>query len=101
MQNRKKINLFLFLCIAFLLPLISGFLQRSTPSLAIQFILYGIEAAAPSVAVLLVAAKERNLRTFFRENFSNKKIASALILPVTVAFSTMLLTKMISCILLK
>lgn len=101
MLSRKKMNLFLFLCIAFLLPLISVFLQRSTPRLVIQFILYGIEAAAPSVAALLVAAKERNFRTFFQGNFSNKKIAPALILPVTVAFSTMLLTKIISCILLK
>lgn len=101
MLNRTKINLFLFLCIAFLLPLISVFLQRSTPSLVIQFILYGIEAAAPSVAALLVAVKERNLRTFFRGNFSEKKIAPALILPVTIAFSTMILTKILSCILLK
>lgn len=101
MLNRKNMNLFLFLCIAFLLPLISVFLQRSTPSLVIQFILYGIEAAAPSVAALLVAVKERNFRTFFRENLSKKKIATALILPVTIAFSTMLLTKIISCILLK
>ncbi|MDE7133458.1 MAG: hypothetical protein K2O65_16985, partial [Lachnospiraceae bacterium] len=98
MLNRKKMNLFLFLCIAFLLPLISVFLQKSTPSLVIQFILYGIEAAAPSVAALLVAVKGRNLRAFFRENFCEKKMVTALMLPVIVAFSTMLLTKIISCI---
>lgn len=101
MLYRKNMNLFLFLCIAFLLPLISVFLQKSTPSLVIQFILYGIEAAAPSVAALLVAVKERNLRAFFRENFCEKRMVTALILPVIVALSTMLLTKIISCILLK
>lgn len=101
MLDRKNMNLFLFLCIAFLLPVISIFLQRLTVSSLIQFILYGIEAAAPSIAAIVVVVKERNLRTFFRGNFNTKKMAAALTLPAAVAFSTMFLAKVIGCLLLK
>lgn len=101
MLYRQYKNLFFFLCITFLLPIISVFLQIITKGNTIKFILYGIEAASPSIAAIIIIAKNKNLSSFFNENFKTKMITASLLFPVIIAFMTMFLAKIIVCLLLK
>lgn len=94
-------NLFLFLAITFLLPLILVFLQIHTENLTLKFVLYGIEAAAPSIVALSMIAYNRKLAFFFKENFKTQKLKEAIILPVIMSFATMFLAKIIACFLLR
>ena len=98
---RQYKNLILFLGIAFLLPVISIFLQMRTENSTLKFILYGIEAAAPSISALIMIAKNRRIRVFFRENFKTQKLMTAILLPICIAFITMFLAKIIACSLMK
>lgn len=94
-------NVIIFFCIAFFLPFISVYLQTLTKSPIMKFILYGIEAAAPSIATIIIIVKNRIFKSFFIENFKTKTIIRAILLPVVIAFMTMFLSKIIACFLLK
>lgn len=101
MSGRQYKDLLLFLGITFLLPLISVYLQNLAPNAIVKFILYGVEAAAPSIAAIIIIVKNKKITLFFRKNFRTKRIITALILPVVIAFLTMFLAKIIACFLLK
>lgn len=94
-KQYKDINL--FLCITFLFPLIPVYLQSIIHSTTITFILYGIEAASPSIAALLLIYKNKNLMVYFKKTFENKPYLKSLILPLVISFSIMFLAKLISC----
>lgn len=98
---RQYKNLILFLGIAFLLPVISVFLQLRTENSTLKFILYGIEAATPSISALIMIAKNREIRFFFKENFKTQKLMTAILFPICIALITMFLAKIIACLLLK
>ena len=93
MRNQYK-NLLLFLIITFTIPLISVLLQGITNSSLIQFLLYGIEAASPSIAALIVLYKSKNSKAFWVENIKIKKISAAILLPVIIVITTMFLSKL-------
>ncbi len=101
MSERQYRDVLSFLCIAFLLPLISVYLQILIPNSTVKFLLYGIEAAAPSIATIIITAKNRDVRGFFDENFRTKGMMWAVILPVVIAGCTMFLAKIMACFLLK
>lgn len=101
MLGRQCKNLLLFLSITFLIPIISVYLQILTKNSIIKFILYGMEAAAPSIAAIIIIAKNKNFGSFFTENFRTKRILAACILPVIITFTTMFLAKIIACFFLK
>ena len=86
-----------YLLIAFLLPVLSLALQSVTPDSSIRFILYGIEAASPSIAAVIVMLKNGTIKRFFREMFHREHLAKAIVLPVFTAVLTMLGAKLIFC----
>ncbi|MDE7261153.1 MAG: CPBP family intramembrane metalloprotease [Oscillospiraceae bacterium] len=85
----------LFLLIAFLLPILSLVLQAAAPS--VRFVLYGIEAASPSIAAVAAMLKDRTIKRFFREMFHREHLAMAVMLPVSTAVLTMLGAKLFFC----
>ena len=87
----------LFLLIAFLLPLLSLALQAVIPISFIRFLLYGIEAASPSIAALALLLKCGTLRQFCREMFHRDKLALAVLLPIAAAGLPMLAAKLVFC----
>lgn len=84
-----------------MIPIISVYFQILTKSPTIKFILFGIEAAAPSIATIIIITKNRSYKSFFAENFRRKRWIAACILPIALVFTTMLLTKLIACFLLR
>ena len=94
-------RLLLFMGIAFFLPLGALYLHGLTENNTAQFVLYGIEAAAPSIAAMVVVISEGETASFLRGSFKRSGIIKALILPFGIVFLTMFLTKGISCFLLK
>lgn len=88
-------SIVIFLFITFLLPLLSISIQSTIDNSSIHFILYGIEAASPTIAVIAVLTINRNINHFFQEMFHKKHLAMALLLPIIVAGSTMFFAKLI------
>lgn len=64
---------------------------------SVKFILYGIEAASPTIAVMVVMGKTNSIRNFLKKNFNRKHFMLAIILPVVIVCSTMFLAKWIAC----
>lgn len=95
MMKKQDRNIVIFLFITFLLPLLSISIQSIIDNSSIHFILYGIEAASPTIAVIAVLTVNRNVNKFFQEMFHTKRLAMALFLPIVVAGSTMFLAKLI------
>lgn len=94
MKNKTKKNMILYLFIAFLLPLLSIAIQLVIENTFIKFILYGIEAAAPSIAAIIVLCINKSFKRFFIENFSSRNLLSAFLLPFFIAFITMSIAKL-------
>lgn len=101
MVTKQHKNLLLFLCITFLLPLISVCLQSLTNYAGVKFILFGIQAAAPSIAAVVLIVKEQRIVSFCAENFNVHKMMTSFVFPLALAFFTMLFAKMLACFLLQ
>lgn len=105
MQKTIK-EICLFLIIAFVLPLISVYLMQNivffksgTPN----FIIYGIEAAAPALAALIttfILTKSKGLKEFliqkYLNNISTKNIVIAFSLPLIILMVAKLTTLLFS-----
>lgn len=87
----------LFLLIAFLLPLLSLALQAVTPVPFIRFLLYGVEAASPSIAAAVLLLKCGTFWQFCRKMFRRDKLTLAILLPIAAASLPMLGAKLIFC----
>lgn len=94
MRNQYK-NLTLFLIITFTIPLISVYMQGIIDNSLIQFLLYGVEAASPSIAALIIIYMSKKGKAFWIKNIKTKKISEAFILPVIIVITTMFLSKSI------
>lgn len=107
MSNNRGLQIFLFGVLAYLLPFGCIFLMNNT-SLGqidtVNFILFGIEAASPTIAAIIIVLffeKKSGIMKFFCSKFLPKlKISSALGC-VIVAIAIMFTSKAISCLLLK
>lgn len=97
MKNYKYSTLISFLIITFLLPLISLCLQAVVSSNSIKFILYGIEAASPTIAIIMILCVTKNIKNFLTENFNKNNLMMAFVLPFIIVCSTMFLAKVIAC----
>lgn len=86
-----------FLIITFLLPLVSFLLQVQINNNSLKFILYGVEAASPTIAVMVVICKTNGVKNFLKKNFNKNHLMLAFILPVIIVCSTMFLAKWIAC----
>lgn len=90
-------NMVLFLLTAFLLPLLSLALQAVTPVPFIRFLLYGVEAASPSIAAAILLVKSGTFKRFCREMFHREKLALAVLFPIAAAGLPMLGAKLVFC----
>lgn len=84
----------LFLIIAFLLPLVSITMQSIIENTVIDFILYGMEAASPSIAAIIVLYLNKSIRSYFVENFSYITLRLAVFLPIFITFIPMFIAKL-------
>lgn len=94
-------KLFLFLFIAFLIPIIAVWLQMIVGNPIVKFVFYGIEAAAPSLAAITMMVKDREIKIFLQENLKKKTVIKAVFLPIMIVIVTMLVAKGIVCLLYK
>ena len=97
MRIKKYSNLVLFLVIAFLLPFVCVIAQTIISNEFICFILYGIQAAAPTISAIAVVYMNGKGNTFWANMFHKKHLWRAVILPVMIAGVTMFLAKTIFC----
>ncbi|MDE6252126.1 MAG: CPBP family intramembrane metalloprotease [Lachnospiraceae bacterium] len=97
MINKTYKEISSFLLIAFLLPLISIILQSIITDTLIKFVLYGIEAASPSIAATIIIMINKRCKDFFKNMFHLRHLVMAIFLPVIISCSTMLLAKLIFC----
>ena len=95
----KNKKLILFLLISFFLPLVSIIAQTMIPNNFICFALYGIQAAAPTISALVVLCLVKEIKTYFFKMFRKEHLKMAIVLPVAIACTTMILAKTIFCIL--
>ena len=77
-------SLVLFIMIAFFLPLMMVAIQTKISDNALNFIFYGIQAAAPSVSAIVVFAVNRELRISFSRLFRKDHLVMAILLPMTI-----------------
>ncbi|MDE7400092.1 MAG: CPBP family intramembrane metalloprotease, partial [Oscillospiraceae bacterium] len=96
---RKHKNLILFLLISFLLPLVAFVSQTIIPNDSVCFVLYGIQAAAPTISAIVVLCLNKKVKTHFTQIFRKEHLRIAIILPIIIACTTMVLAKLIYCVL--
>lgn len=101
MENKEYRYVSLFLFIAFMLPLISVVVQSISTNAAINFVFYGIEAASPTIAAIIVLSISRTCKDFWVKYFRSKHLLTALVLPVIIVCLTMFLAKLIFCFVVK
>lgn len=99
-EKRDK-NMILFLLLTFLLPLLSIALQSVIDNAAIKFILYGIEAASPSIAAIVILCLSKQIKAFFAGRFPKQHLLTAFLLPAIMVSLTMLLAKGIVSLIIK
>lgn len=93
-----------FTAIAFLLPLLcilAMMYYTYTKNPTMNFILYGVEAASPSIAaivVIRVLEGRKGITEFFLINFNPKMKTITVLAPVLIAFVIMFTTKVIACV---
>lgn len=98
-KQKNDVNLILFLLIAFLLPLVSVAAQTMIPSASIRLILFGIQAAAPTISAVLLLCFRKELKTRLAPMFHWNRLHMAVILPTIIAFVTIGFSKLIYCVL--
>ncbi len=94
---KKLVKLAEFLLIAFLLPLIGLFSQTFTSDTTVNFILFGIQAASPTIAAIVVLLFSGELIPHLGRTFRRGYSISALIVPFLFVTITMLVSKLIYC----
>ncbi len=90
-------NLILFLLISFLLPFVAIVLQGMVSNGFICSVLYGIQAATPTISAITVLCVDKKVKIYFTEMFRKEHLGIAVILPLILASTTMILAKMIFC----
>lgn len=105
MSNSKDIKTILFFtAIAFLLPLVCILVMihdTGENNSILNFILYGVEAASPSmaaIAVICVLDGRKGITEFFHINFTPKMKTGTVLIPVLIAFGVMFTAKVIACV---
>lgn len=83
-----------FLLLTFLMPFFFVLCQRTSVHPVSQLLFYGLEAASPSIAALLVLANNRQLLSFFKKNFKGGKSGTALLFPCVFSLAPMLLARL-------
>lgn len=95
MRTKQK-DILPFLLLAFLMPFFFILCQMNTDHPMLQFLFYGLEAASPSIAALMVLGKNKQLHSFFEQNFNLKRPAAVLLLPCIISLFPMFLARLSS-----
>ena len=96
MKSKMIENMALFMIIAFLLPLVMVAAQSKVPSSVAGLIFYGIQAATPSIAAIIVFAVNKELRLFFSQSFRKDHLAMAILLPTGIVCAFMIAARLLS-----
>lgn len=99
-MNKLSKNVILFIIIAFLLPLMIVATQSRDLNNAIGFVLYGIQAAAPSIAAIVVFAANKELRVSFSRLFHKDYLTRAIFLPAVIVCVVMIAAKLLSSLII-
>ena len=97
MVNKENRYVSLFLGITFLLPLIAVWVQAISTNALLKFVFYGIQAASPTIAALIVLRISGTCKEFGVKYFHFKHLLKASVLPVLIACFTMFMAKLIFC----
>ncbi len=98
MVNKEYRYVSLFLFIALMLPLISVVVQSMSTNALLNFVLYGIEAASPTIAAIIVLSISRTYKDFWVKYFHSKHLLMAVFIPAIIVCLTMFLAKLIFCL---
>ena len=92
-MSKPTKSLILFISIAFLLPLMMVVLQTKVSNNAICFVLFGIQAAAPSISAIVVFMVNREFRKSISRLFHKDHLAMAIFLPIAIVCLVMIAAK--------
>lgn len=92
-RQTKDIGLFLFL--AFFLPFLCVYAQSIVDNMTINFILYGIQAASPTIATIFILRKNREGKAFLMDMFHKDTCLISVGLPALIACATMFIAKLL------
>ncbi len=82
-----------------MLPFVAIIAQTMISNDFICFILYGIQAAAPTISAIIVLCLNKKMKMYFTQMFQRKHLKIAIILPFFIVCTTMILAKIIFCVL--
>jgi membrane protease YdiL (CAAX protease family) len=106
MLNAKETKTIVyFTAIAFLLPLLCILVityNMGEKNIILNFILYGVEAASPTiatVAVICILGGRKGITEFFHINFTPKMKITTVLYPIFITFGIMFTSKLIACVL--
>lgn len=99
MLGKEYKSLILFLFISFLLPFAAITAQKMISNNLICFVLYGMQAAAPTISAIIVLCLNKKVKIYFTQMFRKENLRMAIILPIIIACTTMILAKIIFCVL--
>ena len=95
---RKTTKLTLFILISFLLPMVALFLQSRITNDNVNLLLFGVQAASPSIAAFAVLLLSKEVRPHFKAIYQKGHITAVIVIPVLIASITMLISKSVYCI---
>lgn len=94
---REHNKLTIFLIIAFILPLISVIIQSRSTYAGISFVLFGIQAASPTISAVIVLGLSKELYSTVAGELHQKNLIKAVVYPVIITGLTMVFSKAIYC----
>ena len=95
MTNNKKLTIFIL--IAFLLPLILVIVQSRLTNACISFVLFGIQAASPTISAAIVLGLNKELYSTVAGELRQKNLIKSVAYPLIITCMTMVLSKAIYC----
>lgn len=95
---RKTTKLTLFILISFLLPMAALFLQSRITNDNVNLLLFGVQAASPSIAASAVLLLSKEVWPHFKAIYQKGHITAVIVIPVLIASITMLISKSVYCI---
>ena len=98
-MRKEYTYLISFLIISFLLPLVAVVAQTMIANDFICFVLYGIQAAAPTISAIAVLSLNKNGKIYLIQMFRKEHLGTAIILPIIIVCATMVLAKLFFCVL--
>ena len=87
-MRKEYKNLILFLLISFLLPYVAIVFQTMISNDFICFVLYGIQAASPTISAIVVLCLNKKVKTHFAQMVRKEHLQIAIFLPIIIAYAT-------------